>query len=568
MTPDEVLAVAREGEKLGCTEALFSLGDKPELLFPEMRETLRHLGYKSTLHYLEAMCELVLRETSLLPHPNPGLLSAEWIARLAAVSPSMGLMLETTNASLLAQGKAHDNAPDKVPAKRLRTIEDAGKQNVPFTTGLLIGIGESPEDRVDTLLAIRDLHERYGHIQEVIVQNFRVKPAIPMANWPEPTRGEMLRAVAVARLLLPNVNIQAPPNLSAPYYDDLVDAGINDWGGISPLTPDYINPEKPWPHLEQLRLRTKAKGFSLQQRLPVYPEFISGVVAKPGLLSEKLRAAANDHGLAKDKEGRMICVLSGGTGGAKFVDGLRQAMPAEEITLVVNTGDDLLWWGLYVSPDIDSITYVLSGMLSRERGWGVKGDTFLCLQAMGQLGEPTWFHTGDRDLAMHLLRSRLLAEGKTLSEATTVISDKLGVKARILPMSNSRVETRVDTPIGELSFEEYFVQRWYQDPVNSVRFAGASDAEPAPGVIEAITSADAVLIAPSNPVSEHRADPGRAGNSRSSAACARKDCRHQSDHRQCARRWPGGNSDAGARPAMFDRRSRASVRGFSRHPDL
>lgn len=196
----------------------------------------------------------------------------------------------------------------------------------------------------------------------------------------------------------------------------------------------------------------------------------------------------------------MICVLSGGTGGAKFVDGLRQAMPAEEITLVVNTGDDLMWWGLYVSPDIDSITYVLSGMLSRERGWGVKGDTFLCLQAMGQLGEPTWFHTGDRDLAMHLLRSRLLAEGKTLSEATAVISQKLGVRARVLPMSNSRVETRVDTPVGELSFEEYFVQRWYQDPVKSVRFAGASDAEPAPGVIEAIVNADAVLIAPSNPV--------------------------------------------------------------------
>jgi LPPG:FO 2-phospho-L-lactate transferase len=197
----------------------------------------------------------------------------------------------------------------------------------------------------------------------------------------------------------------------------------------------------------------------------------------------------------------MICVLTGGTGGAKFVDGLRQIISPEEITLVVNTGDDLMWWGLYVSPDIDSITYVLSGMLSRERGWGVKGDTFLCLQAMGQLGEPTWFHTGDRDLAMHLLRSRLLAEGKTLSEASAVISEKLGVKARILPMSDSRVETRVNTPnVGELSFEEYFVQRWFQDPVSSVRFAGASDAEPAPGVIEAITSADAVLIAPSNPV--------------------------------------------------------------------
>jgi len=196
----------------------------------------------------------------------------------------------------------------------------------------------------------------------------------------------------------------------------------------------------------------------------------------------------------------MISVLTGGTGGAKFVDGLRQVMPAEDITLVVNTGDDLMWWGLYVSPDIDSITYVLSGLLSRERGWGVKGDTFLCLQAMGQLGEPTWFHTSDRDLAIHLLRSRLLAEGKTLSEATTIISQKLGVRTRVLPMTNSRVETRVDTPIGELSFEEYFVQRWYQDPVKSVRFAGASDAEPAPGVIDAITNADAILIAPSNPI--------------------------------------------------------------------
>jgi len=196
----------------------------------------------------------------------------------------------------------------------------------------------------------------------------------------------------------------------------------------------------------------------------------------------------------------MICVLSGGTGGAKFVDGLRMVMPAEDLTIVVNTGDDLMWWGLYVSPDIDSITYVLSGMLSRERGWGVKGDTFLCLQAMGQLGEPTWFHAGDRDLAVHLLRSRLMAEGKTLSEATATICQKLGVKARILAMTNSRVETRVDTPAGELSFEEYFVQRWYQDPVKSVRFAGASDAEPAPGVIEAITAAEAILIAPSNPV--------------------------------------------------------------------
>jgi 7,8-didemethyl-8-hydroxy-5-deazariboflavin synthase CofG subunit len=301
MTPEEVLAVAREGEKLGCTEALFSLGDKPELLFPEMRDTLRHLGYKSTLHYLEAMCELLLRETTLLPHPNPGLLSAEWISRLAAVSPSMGLMLESTNSTLLAPGAAHDNAPDKVPAKRLRTIEEAGKQRVPFTTGLLIGIGETAEDRVDTLLAIRDLHERYGHIQEVIVQNFRAKPGIPMADVPEPSQDEMMRTIAVARLLMPKVNIQAPPNLNAPYYEELLDAGINDWGGVSPLTPDYINPEKPWPHLEQLRVRTESKGFELRQRLPVYPEFVFPLMSKPGLLSEKLRPALGANGLAKPR---------------------------------------------------------------------------------------------------------------------------------------------------------------------------------------------------------------------------------------------------------------------------
>jgi FO synthase len=299
MTPDQVLDVARAGEQLGCTEALFSLGDKPELTFPEMRETLRHLGYKSTLHYLEAMCELVLRETTLLPHPNPGLLSAEWIARLAKVSPSMGLMLETTNASLLATGAAHDNAPDKVPAKRLHTIEEAGKQNVPFTTGLLIGIGETLEDRVDTLLAIRDMHHRYGHIQEVIIQNFRAKPEIPMHDWPEPTQDEMMRTIAVARLLMPDVNIQAPPNLSAPYYDDFLDAGINDWGGVSPLTPDFINPEKPWPHLEQLRSRSEAKGYRLRQRLPVYPEFVPALMVKPGLLSEKVAAAADSEGYAR-----------------------------------------------------------------------------------------------------------------------------------------------------------------------------------------------------------------------------------------------------------------------------
>jgi len=303
MSPDEVMEVVRAGERMGCTEALFSLGDKPELVFPGMRETLRRLGYKSTLHYLEAMCEKVLRESSLLPHPNPGLMSAEWLQRLARVSPSMGLMLETTSTRLLAKNAAHDNAPDKEPAKRLRVIEDAGRHQIPFTTGILIGIGETLEERVDTLLAIREMHHRYGHIQEVIVQNFRAKPATLMAASPEPDRADMLRTVAVARLLMPSMNIQAPPNLSDPHYADLLDAGINDWGGISPLTPDFINPEKPWPHLDDLQHRTEAKGFQLRQRLPVYPEFAAQAAAHSDLLKQRIAQLGGGQTLAAIPKG-------------------------------------------------------------------------------------------------------------------------------------------------------------------------------------------------------------------------------------------------------------------------
>jgi 7,8-didemethyl-8-hydroxy-5-deazariboflavin synthase CofG subunit len=299
MTPDEVMEVVRAGERMGCTEALFSLGDKPELLFPEMRDTLRRLGYKSTLHYLEAMCEKVLRESTLLPHPNPGLMSAEWLERLSRVAPSIGLMLETTSTRLLAKDAAHDNAPDKEPAKRLRVIEDAGRRKIPFTTGILIGIGETLEELVDALVAIRDVHAKYGHIQEVIVQNFRAKQGTPMADRPEPDRREMLRTLAVARLLMPQMNIQAPPNLSDPHYADLLDGGINDWGGVSPLTPDFINPEKPWPHLDDLRQRTEAKGFELRQRLPVYPEFAEKAAAHSDLLAERLSGAVDAEGYAR-----------------------------------------------------------------------------------------------------------------------------------------------------------------------------------------------------------------------------------------------------------------------------
>ncbi|HXZ79111.1 MAG TPA: 7,8-didemethyl-8-hydroxy-5-deazariboflavin synthase CofG [Terriglobales bacterium] len=298
MTPEEVLQVAHEGEKLGCTEALFSLGDKPELTFPEMRETLRHLGYKSTLHYLEAMCELVLRETQLIPHANPGLMSAEWLARLRAVSPSLGLMLETTSGALMKSGAAHDGAPDKVPSRRTKVIEEAGEQGIPFTTGILIGIGETLEDRVDSLFRLREMHDRYGHIQEVIIQNFRVKPGIPMQRRPEPSLTDMLRTVATARLILGDMNVQAPPNLSAPNYENLLGAGINDWGGISPLTPDFINPEAPWPHLRELERQTADAGFVLEQRLPVYPEFVAAAQRGGGLGAERLRSAADPHGYA------------------------------------------------------------------------------------------------------------------------------------------------------------------------------------------------------------------------------------------------------------------------------
>ena len=291
MTPDEVLAVAQQGEKLGCTEALFSLGDKPETLFPEMRETLRRLGYRSTLHYLEAMCELVLRETRLLPHANPGLLSANWIERLRESNPSLGLMLESTSTHL-PQAHPSEQTPDKLPALRRKTIEDAGRLGVPFTTGILIGIGETMQDRVESLLAIKRLHEQYGHIQEVIIQNFRVKPPIPMATWPEPDTADMLRTIAVARLLLRDMNIQAPPNLTQHGYEKLLEGGINDWGGVSPLTPDYINPEAPWPHLLDLQRRTEAAGQTLKQRLPVYPEFVPRVVARGGLLAERLTSAS------------------------------------------------------------------------------------------------------------------------------------------------------------------------------------------------------------------------------------------------------------------------------------
>ncbi|MBI1997601.1 MAG: 7,8-didemethyl-8-hydroxy-5-deazariboflavin synthase CofG [Deltaproteobacteria bacterium] len=302
MTLDEVLSIVRQGKLLGCTEVLFSLGDKPEAIYPEMKNFLAEHGHQRTLDYLVEACKVVLEETKLLPHSNPGVMGKGDLQRLKEVNASLGLMLESTSERLLLPGGAHDNAPDKKPALRLRTIEEAGKLRIPFTTGILIGIGETWDERIDSLFAIRELHDRYGHIQEVIVQNFRAKPEIPMHDHPDPTREEMLKTIALARLILGGaMNIQAPPNLTPDGYELYLDAGINDWGGISPLTPDFINPEAPWPALELLRQKSAQAGFELKARLPIYPEFIhqAGRFLPRSLLSYVERLAGAD-GLVKD----------------------------------------------------------------------------------------------------------------------------------------------------------------------------------------------------------------------------------------------------------------------------
>ena len=275
MTPDEVLAVAEQGRRAGCKEALFSLGDQPERIFPEARDFLQKQGFTRTLDYLAAMSELVLNETGLLPHSNPGVMDASTLSHLKNSNASVGLMLETVSTRLMRGDLPHAKAPDKVPALRLRTMEEAGKLSIAFTTGILIGIGETLEERIDSLLAIRAMHEKYGHIQEVIIQNFRAKPDIPMAHHIEPTMDDMLRTIAVARLILgPEMNIQAPPNLSYSDFPRLLDAGINDWGGISPVTKDHINPEASWPQIAKLEAETNARGFVLRERLALYPEFL------------------------------------------------------------------------------------------------------------------------------------------------------------------------------------------------------------------------------------------------------------------------------------------------------
>jgi FO synthase len=300
MSLDEVLGVAREGMAAGCREALFTLGDKPELRYRAARDELAALGCSTTVDYLERAAAAVLEETGLLPHLNPGVLSRQQLVRLRRVSVSMGLMLETSSARLSARGGPHFGSPDKLPARRLETIAWAGELGIPFTTGILVGIGETREERLESLAAVAELQRRYGHVQEVIVQNFRAKRGTKMAAAAEPSLEEHLWSIAAARLVLPpEVHVQAPPNLAYDDFPRLLDAGIDDWGGVSPVTIDHVNPEAPWPEVERLREATGSRGLELVPRLAVYPEHAARV-------DEAVRGAvlrlSDGLGLARDDD--------------------------------------------------------------------------------------------------------------------------------------------------------------------------------------------------------------------------------------------------------------------------
>lgn len=300
MTPDQVLDSARRGAAEGCKELLLSLGEKPELRYAAARDGLARLGYDRMTDYLRDICALVLRETPLVPHVNAGTLDEAELAALRPVSASMGMMVETTSRRLTRKGGPHHACPDKVPVQRLRTLERAGRARVPFTTGLLIGIGETWPERLEALQAIADSHRRHRHIQEVIIQNFQRKPGIAMAQHPEPTLEDMLRTIAAARIILPpEISLQAPPNLSARHIAYL-GAGINDWGGISPVTIDFINPQHEWPEIRALAASCAEAGFALRERLPVYPRYLSGDFLDPAIRA-RLAPMSGADGLARDQ---------------------------------------------------------------------------------------------------------------------------------------------------------------------------------------------------------------------------------------------------------------------------
>ncbi|MFQ5477219.1 MAG: 7,8-didemethyl-8-hydroxy-5-deazariboflavin synthase CofG [Candidatus Binatia bacterium] len=296
MSPDEIRDWSRRGRGAGCSEALMCLGDKPEVAFRGFTTVLASHGAASTVDYVAQACRISIAE-GLLPHSNAGLLSGSEMLALRPLNTSMGLMLENISARLRDRGMPHQHAPDKDPEARVAMIAEAGRLRIPFTTGILVGIGENEAERVASLLAIRRLHEEHGHVQEVIIQNFRAKPSTPMAFSGELSEDAMVRTVAIARLIMgPSMNLQAPPNLSPAGHARLIRAGINDWGGISPVTMDYVNPEAPWPHVRALRETCSAEGFELQTRLPIYPEFVTQEFLDPEILGLVESFAAEERG--------------------------------------------------------------------------------------------------------------------------------------------------------------------------------------------------------------------------------------------------------------------------------
>lgn len=301
LEPEHVIAVVEEGKRQGCTEALFMSGESPEQRYAEARRWLKGMGFSSTAEYVAYLCALVLKRVGMLPHTNIGNLTYDEVKMLKECNASIGLMLENASERLCLKGMPHEHAPSKNPRVRVRSIENAGKARVAFTTGLLIGMGESMQEVIDSLFVIKELHDRYGHIQEVIIQNFNPKADTPMAMHDKPSREYMLRIVALARLIMPYMNIQVPPNLNlnlSPGFHQFLHAGINDWGGVSPLTIDYVNPEAPWPSIEHLKQVTESEGFTLRARLPVYPEYIKEEFIA-GNVMDVINSLRDEYGLVK-----------------------------------------------------------------------------------------------------------------------------------------------------------------------------------------------------------------------------------------------------------------------------
>jgi FO synthase len=297
MSPQQVLSLAETGKRFRCTEALFVTGERPEQRYSEARQWLRSLGYSSTIEYIRDMSDKVLQETGLLPHTNAGSLTRKEMSVLKDTNVSIGAMLESSSERLVLNGMPHENAPSKNPKVRLRTLQNAGELKIPTTTGLLVGIGETPEEIVDSLFLIKDIHQRYGHIQEIIMQNFNPKPETKMANSFPPSHGYFIKTIALARIILPEMNIQVPPNLTPDIFGKYIDAGINDWGGISPITIDHVNPEFPWPSVQSVKYVTVSRGHKFRARLPVYPEFLN---KNDGFIPTKLRKYI---GLLSDSDG-------------------------------------------------------------------------------------------------------------------------------------------------------------------------------------------------------------------------------------------------------------------------